>query len=274
MAAERTLLASWDFGGRTALVTGAAGDIGRAVALRLAESGAKLSLVDVAEEPLAATARACVRLAATDRVTTHVANVTDASAIAQAVRETHTTLGPPQLVFNNAGIQGDFFPTDRYPTDVFHEVLDVNVAGVFNVLKAVAANLREAGLGGSVVNTASMALVGPPNMIAYGASKNAVIAMTKTAAKDLAPLGIRVNAVSPGFIGPGRMWDRQAELQSKAGSPYFSDDPATVADEMVRSVPLRRFGSLDEVASVVVFLLSDEASYLTGVNIEIAGGAS
>jgi len=153
-------------------------------------------------------------------------------------------------------------------------VIDVNIAGVFKVLRSAGALLRDNGVGGSIVNTASMAFVGPPNMLAYGASKNAVIAMTKTAAKDLAPLGIRVNAVSPGFIGPGRMWDRQTEKQAQAGSRYFPGDPAEVATAMLDSVPLRRFGSVDEVASVVLFLLSEEASYITGVNIEIAGGAS
>ena len=80
--------------------------------------------------------------------------------------------------------------------------------------------------------------------------------------------------MSPAFIGPGAMWDRQVDLQASTPSPYYSDDPATVADEMIGQVPMRRVGTVEEVASVVTFLLSDDASYLTGVDIEIAGGAS
>lgn len=269
MPADRRLVA-WDFRDRTALVTGAGGDIGRAVALRLAAAGANLSLVDVAEPALEETGAACAGLTT---VAIHPVDVRDLEQVGKAIHSTAAELGPAQLVFNNAGIQGEFAVTDAYPPDDFHDVLDVNVVGVFNVLRSTAASLRAAGLGGAIVNMASMAHVGPPNMLAYGASKNAVIAMTKTAAKDLAPIGIRVNAISPAFIGPGHMWDRQTEKQAQVGSRYFSDDPQEVAEVMLDSVPLGRLGSVDEVASVVAFLLSDEASYLTGVNIEIAGGA-
>ena len=114
---------------------------------------------------------------------------------------------------------------------------------------------------------------GAPNMAGYSASKAAVIGLTKSSAKDLAPFNIRVNAISPAFIGPGAMWDRQVELQASAGSQYFSADPAEVATQMISTIPMRRFGSLEEVASVVEFLLSPAASYLTGVNIEISGGS-
>jgi NAD(P)-dependent dehydrogenase (short-subunit alcohol dehydrogenase family) len=128
--------------------------------------------------------------------------------------------------------------------------------------------------GGAIVNIASMAGVsGAPNMPAYSASKAAVIGLTKAAAKDLAPQGIRVNAVSPAFIGPGRMWETQVERQAAAGSQYYATDPDTVAEQMIGMVPMRRFGSVHEVASVVAFLLSDDASYVTGVNIEVSGGS-
>jgi NAD(P)-dependent dehydrogenase (short-subunit alcohol dehydrogenase family) len=150
----------------------------------------------------------------------------------------------------------------------------VNTLGAINVLAVVSRSMIAARMGGAIVNTASMAGVsGAPNMAAYSASKAAVIGLTKSAAKDLAPAGIRVNAISPAFIGPGRMWDTQVAEQAAARSQYYAFEPAAVAEQMIRMVPLRRYGSPDEVARVVAFLLSDEASYLTGVNIEIAGGS-
>ena len=111
-------------------------------------------------------------------------------------------------------------------------------------------------------------------MAAYSASKGAVISLTKSAAKDLAPYGLRCNAISPAFIGPGKMWDNQVAQQAAASSPYYATDPETVAKQMINMVPLRRYGSTSEVAAVVAFLLGNDASYVTGQNIEISGGSA
>jgi NAD(P)-dependent dehydrogenase (short-subunit alcohol dehydrogenase family) len=133
--------------------------------------------------------------------------------------------------------------------------------------------MRTEGRRGSIVNTASMAGVdGAPNMIAYSASKGALISLTQSASKDLAPLKIRVNAISPAFVGPGTVWDRQIELQASAGSQYFSPEPAEVARQMIAMIPMRRRGTVDEVAATVLWLLSDDASYVTGQNIAMTGG--
>ena len=115
---------------------------------------------------------------------------------------------------------------------------------------------------------------GAPNMPAYAASKAAVIGLARSASLDLAPHAIRVNAVSPGFIGPGAMWDNQIERQAAAGSQYYATDPAAVARQMIDLVPMRRYGTPSEVADVVRFLAGDRSSYLTGINIEISGGAA
>jgi NAD(P)-dependent dehydrogenase (short-subunit alcohol dehydrogenase family) len=176
---------------------------------------------------------------------------------------------------NNAGYQGVFMPVDRYPLEDARRVVEINVLGVMTVLAAVGQAMITAGSGGTVVNVASMAGVsGAPNMPAYSASKAAVIGLTKAAAKDLAPNGIRVNAVSPGFIGPGRMWDTQVARQAAAGSQYYASDPDDLAAQMIGMVPMRRYGSVHEVAAVVAFLLSDDASYVTGVNVEVSGGSA
>ncbi len=178
------------------------------------------------------------------------------------------------LLFNNAGYQGDFANIIDYDVADFRRVLDINVTGMFIVLQHFARCLVAAGLPGAIVNTASMAHGGTPNMAAYSASKAAVIALTKTAAKDLAHHTIRVNSISPAFIGPGLMWDRQVELQAGTPSQYFTDDPDEVSAQMISSVPLRRYGSLDEMAAAAQFLLSDESSYITGFDIEVSGGAA
>jgi NAD(P)-dependent dehydrogenase (short-subunit alcohol dehydrogenase family) len=237
----------------TVLVTGAAGDIGAAIADELTRRGH--SVVRADHPDLA------------ERVDVAF-DVTDESAVADAI----TKLGPLDGLVNNAGYQGVFTPIDRYPLEDARRVLEVNVLGVMTVLAAAS---RSMGEGGSIVNIASLAGVsGAPNMPAYSASKAAVIGLTKAAAKDLAPRGIRVNAVSPAFIGPGRMWETQVARQAEAGSQYYATDPAAVAEQMIGMVPLRRYGSPQEVAAVVAFLLSADASYVTGVNVEVSGGSA
>lgn len=256
--------------GRTVLITGAAGDIGRAAAVRLAAAGCRVVIADVVDG-LDVTASACVEADAGCDPVQLSFDVTNESQVAAAFAELAAQGITVDLLFNNAGVQGPFANTIDCEADDFRQVLEINVVGAFNVLKHFAAAL--AGRKGAVVNTASMAKGGAPNMVAYSASKAAVVAMTKSAAKDLAPQSIRVNSISPAFIGPGAMWDRQVELQANTPSQYFADDPAVVAQQMIAAVPLRRYGSLDEVASVVHFLLSDDASYITAFDIEVSGGA-
>lgn len=255
---------------RHVLVTGGGGEIGQAVARRLADEGARIALLDIDDDKLAS---AAARLADTGAdVTHHCCDVTNAQAVTDTIAAIEDAGGPLHALFNNAGYQGAFAPVHTYPTEDFARVLQINVTGAFHVLQAVSARMADAN-GGAIVNTASMAGVsGPPNMPAYAASKSAMIGLTMSAAKDLAPFGIRVNAVSPGFIGPGFMWERQVEMQAAAGSQYYPDNPDDVAQQMIASVPQRRYGQLEEIAGVVAFLLSDDASYMTGTNLPISGG--
>lgn len=263
--------------GRRALVTGAAGDIGSAAAVRLVQAGAAVAVADhpTARERLDATVAACHAVRSGVGVLPVVFDVADPQATGAAVDTITSDLGKVDLVFNNAGIQGSFAPTHGYPAGDAARVINVNVLGALNVLTSAARAMVDAGVSGSIVNMASMAgVTGAPNMVAYSASKAAVIGMTKSAAKDLAPHSIRINSVSPAFIGPGAMWNRQVAAQAAAESQYFPSDPGEVAELMISSVPMRRYGSIGEVVDVVLWLMSDQSSYVTGVNIEVSGGAA
>jgi NAD(P)-dependent dehydrogenase (short-subunit alcohol dehydrogenase family) len=259
---------------RYALVTGAAGDLGRAACLALAGDGWSLFIADhpAQAERLEATREACAPSGVA--IVPATFDVTDHGAVERSLGPLADRHGLPTALVANAGVQGDFAPVHDYDADVARRVLEVNVLGVFNTVKVAAGLMVRAGTGGSIVTTASMAGVnGAPNMPAYAASKAAVIGLAKSASRDLAPHGIRVNAVSPAFIGPGAMWDNQVARQAAAGSQYYSSEPGAVARQMIDAIPLRRYGSPAEVADVICFLASDRSSYLTGVNIEIAGGA-
>ena len=258
------------FAGRVVATTGGAGDIGFATARHLGRQGAAIALMDVDADKLEA-AREKLE---TEGIVTHVwrCDVTDEAAVEATASAIADQLGVVRHLFNNAGLQGLFAPLLDYPADDFDAVQAVNVKGAFLVLRTFARHMAAHG-GGSIVNMASMAAVGgPPNMISYATSKAAILGMTLTASKDLAPHGIRVNAVSPAYMGPGFMWTRQVELQAAAGSQYFDRDPAVVAEQMIGSVPMRRYGSIEEIPPAVAFLLGDGASYITGINIPIAGG--
>jgi NAD(P)-dependent dehydrogenase (short-subunit alcohol dehydrogenase family) len=259
---------------RYALVTGAAGDLGRAMCLALAKDGWSLLLADhPAQSARLDETRGACAASGTEAVPATF-DVTDHAAIARAVGTLAERHGIPTAVVANAGVQGEFAPVQDYDVGVARRVLDVNVMGVFNVLAVTAGLMIRGQARGSVIATASMAGVnGAPNMPAYAASKAAVIGLVKAASRDLAPHGIRVNAISPAFIGPGGMWDNQVAQQAAASSQYYASEPEAVARQMIDAIPLRRYGSPAEVADVISYLASERSSYLTGINIEIAGGA-
>lgn len=252
------------------LITGAGGTFGQLGSIMFAEQGAKIVAVDMAPEGLAETADKVKAIGG--EIVTVECNVTKPEDIDRMVSQSVEAFGRIDLLWNNAGYQGKIVPTLEYPVEDFQAVMSVNVVGMFAVLKAVAAVMKDNG-GGVICNTASVAgLRGTPAMVAYASSKAAVIAMTVSTSKDLAPFNIRVNAISPALIGPGFMWDRQNELHAASGSPYFATDPDVVAKNKVNGVPMKRVGTTEEVVKSVMYLLGDDSSYTTGTNLVVDGG--
>jgi len=284
------------FAGKTILITGGGGTFGSTGAYYFVNEGANVCLIDVNKTALEKAAADVTNrvlkesswlqvfqwlLYRTDKaslpqVLALPCDVRDVDAVAQVVETTAARFGKIDLLWNNAGYQGEMKPLLEYESKDVQMVMDVNVVGTFNVLQAVArAMSKQGGDGYAVVQTGSVAgLRGTPTMAAYSASKAAVHALTMTAAKDLAPHGIRVNTVMPALIGPedGFMWARQNELHAKSGSPYFSRDAVAVGKAKVNGVPMKRIGTVEEVVSTVAFLLSGDSSYITGTSVVVAGG--
>lgn len=247
--------------GRVAVVTGAAGMIGGATMHLLAERGARIVAVDRKREELQ---DATGDLPASAQPLSVVADVTQEQEVAAYVRTALETFGTIDVFCNNAGIEGAVAPITHYPLETFRRVLDVNVVGVFLGLKHVLPVMLKQNRG-SIVNTASIAgLIGAPEIAAYTASKHAVIGLTKGAAIECGNSGVRVNCVCPGLID-SRMLSSIIEGRNRADTPIPHD-------RIVERIPTRRLGQPSEVASIVAFLASDEASYVTGAAYTVDGG--
>ncbi|WP_338719573.1 SDR family oxidoreductase [Devosia sp. XK-2] len=243
-----------DFLGKVALVTGAASGIGEAIAVQLADRGAKVIAADLngdAAEKVAGAIKAKGAEAAALAV-----DVAKAEQVEMAVRFAVDTFGRLDLGVNNAGIGGAAAPLSDYTLDDWHKVIDVNLNAVFYCMKYEIAAMLKSG-GGAIVNMASiLGSVAFPNAPAYVTAKHGVVGMTKSAAVDYAKKGIRVTAVGPGFID----------------TPLLAALPAETMDYVKSLHPIGRMGTSEEVAALTLFLLSDAASNITGSYHLVDGG--
>ncbi|MDA3644177.1 SDR family oxidoreductase [Saccharopolyspora indica] len=250
--------------GKSIVITGAAGELGRATAVRLAREGADLTLVGSGRTPLDDSKAAAEAEGA--KVLTVEADVATGAGAASYLDATKATFGRVDVLFNNAGIQAAIGPITEFPDDDWDRVMGVNVRSVFLGIKHAAPIMTEQG-GGVIVNMASVAgVMGVPLIASYSASKHAIIGLTKAAAGELAPAGIRVNAVAPGVIESPMM--RTIEEGAAPGAPDAAKQAYTALTAM------GRYGNPEEVAAAVAFLASDDSSYMTGSYLRMDGGMS
>jgi len=239
--------------GKKAIVTGAARGIGAAIAGKLADEGADLALCDLQEDWLADTA-AAVESKGRKAVCVAV-DVSNGEAVTAAVAAAAEGLGGIDILVNNAGITRDTL-LPRMKEEDWDAVIAVNLKGTFLFTKAVARPMMKQ-RGGAIVNIASIiGLIGNAGQCNYSASKAGVIALTKSAARELASRNVRVNAVAPGFIRT-KMTDALTE---------------EVQQQMLANIPMRRFGEPEDVAKAVVFLAGEGSSYMTGQVLTVSGG--
>ena len=243
--------------GRTALVTGGAGGIGAATARRLAAEGARVAVGDLDLDAAREVA------ADIDGLATAL-DVTDTASVGDAVARVGDAFGPVDVLVNNAGTDrfAFFVKTDEALWDF---VLGVNLRGVLACTHAVLASMQERG-GGVIVNVASEAgRVGSQGSATYSAAKAGVIGFTKAIARESARFGVRCNAVAPGPIETPLLNSAETQLGELG---------ARLKQAMIDATALRRIGEPDEVAAVIAFLCSDDASYVTGQTVNVSGGLS
>jgi 3-oxoacyl-[acyl-carrier protein] reductase len=240
-----------DLRGRTAIVTGGAAGIGFAIAQRLVQSGGHVCVWDRDEKALADSAKALGALTSTAKV-----DVSQEASVATALAETLKRYPKVDILVCSAGITGPNTTVAEYPLADWKQVLDINLTGVFLCNRAVVPHMTKNDYG-RIVNIASIAgKEGNPNASAYSASKAGVISLTKSLGKEVAKTGIRVNCVTPAAVKTG----------------MFAQMTQAHIDFMLSKIPMGRFGQVEEIASLVAWLCTEDCSFSTGAVFDLSGG--
>ena len=247
----------YDFNGQVALVTGASSGIGLASVMAFAEAGAAVVLADINEDALRTATEGLT--AAGHQVIGVTCDVADEAQVAQLVERTIATYGRLDMAFNNAGIAGFTGDPAEESAESFDKVVAINLRGIWTCMKHELRQMRTQG-SGAIVNCSSLGgLVGQAGRATYHATKHGVIGLTKSAAMDYAPLGIRINAVCPGVIATPMSTD-------------MIENQPDAMKEIMRDQPIGRPGRPEEVAAAALWLCSSAASLVLGVALPVDGG--
>ncbi|HET8803499.1 MAG TPA: glucose 1-dehydrogenase [Aequorivita sp.] len=251
---------------KVVIITGAAMGLGLATAKELASRGMDLTLVDYNEKSLAEAKTEINKEFSSVKIHTVVADVSNEEAVKNYVAETLKTFGRIDGLYNNAGIEGRQASITEYDVNIFKKVIDINLMGVFYGMRYVLPVMQQQKYG-RIVNVASVGGIrGVLNQVPYVASKHAVSGMTKNAALEYGIDGINTNAIAPGAI--------LTPMVAEAFKQVNPKDPKAAETEYAQRNPTKRLGLPNEVAKVVAFLLSEDASYVNGQTIAIDGGES
>ncbi len=252
--------------GKVIIITGAAMGLGLAAAKEFASQGANLALVDYNDKGLQEAKKQLSEEFPAVKLITVVADVSKEEAVKNYVDETVKSFGRIDGLYNNAGIEGKQAGITEYDVNIFKKVVDINIMGVYYGMRYAIPVMQKQNYG-RIVNVASVGGIrGVLNQVAYVASKHAVSGMTKNAALEFGKYGIITNAIAPGAI--------LTPMVAEAFKQVNPDDPKAAETEYAQRNPLKRLGLPNEVAKVVAFLLSEDASYLNGQTIAIDGGES
>jgi len=247
--------------GKVAVITGGSGGIGKVVAKRFLEEGAKVVLVDLVQGALD---EVKAELDTLGEVLAVQADVTKEEDVKNYVDQAVAKFGTIDVFFNNAGIEGKVQPITEISLEDFEKVQHVNVRGVFLGLKHVIPVMTKNG-SGSIINTSSVAgLGGTPGVAPYVTSKHAVIGLTKVAALEVASSNIRVNSIHPSPVNTRMMRSLEAG--------FAPDNAEGAKEQFAAGIPLGRYGESEDIANLVLFLASDESSFITGAQYRIDGG--
>lgn len=243
------------------VISGGSGAIGKALAKELLNKGATVLITDLKEEDL----HQVEYELASDQLFTFKADVTKENEVSNYVQYAVEKMGGIDVFYNNAGIEGKVAPLDEYPLEVFDQLINVNIKGVYYGLRYVFPVMKKNKDGGSIIITSSVAgLMGTPNVLPYVTSKHAVIGMMKSAALEGAPHKIRVNTVNPSPVDNRMMRSLEEGFAPGAG--------AEAKKGFEQSIPLKRYATNEDVAKLMLFLGSDESSFITGTVNPVDGG--
>ncbi len=253
--------------GKTALITGSTSGIGAACASALAAEGANVMINGFGEAGAIADQIAALQAGSVAKATHSDADMTKPDEIAAMVAHCHASLGGPDIVINNAGIQ-HVAPVDEFPVEKWDQLISLLLSAPFHAMRAAVPLMKAKGWGRIISTASAHSLVASPNKSAYNAAKHGLAGLTKTVALEVAQAGITVNCISPGYVWTPLIENQIPDTMRTRGMTREQ----VINDVLLGAIPQKQFVMPDQIAAMAVFLCRDEASAVTGANMVVDGG--